>query len=50
MGKQVRRTVKRRTNPLGVSNGTSLVADQQLTIQPDQVLPVVEKVHTQNII
>lgn len=46
MGKQVRRTFKPRANPMGVrANGSSeIIADQQLTIQPDQVLPVVDKV------
>lgn len=50
MGKQVRKTFKPRTNPLaarGINAATGVmegVADQQLTLQPDQVLPVVDKV------
>ncbi|KAI8090914.1 armadillo-type protein [Gilbertella persicaria] len=46
MGKQVRKSVKRRTNPLGpqVTAGVQQgVIDQQITLQPDQVLPVVQK-------
>lgn len=48
MGKQVRRTFKPRANPMGVrANGSSeIIADQQLTIQPDQVLPVVDKLNS----
>lgn len=47
MGKQVRKSFKPRTNPIGVrANGnTEFIADQQITIQPDQVLPVVDKVY-----
>lgn len=48
MGKQVRKTFKPRANPMGLTvNGSSeIIANQQLTIQPDQVLPVVDKVQT----
>jgi hypothetical protein len=47
MGKQVRKTFKPRTNPLGAratAGAYEGVADQQVTFQPDQVLPVVDKV------
>lgn len=47
MGKQVRKTYKPRVNPIGNKpEGVIEGVDQQLTLQPDQVLPVIEKVCT----
>lgn len=47
MGKQIRKTLKPRVNPLGdrvAAGAQQAVTEQQMTLEPDQVLPVVEKV------
>jgi hypothetical protein len=47
MGKQSRKSFKPRMNPLGSSVTAGVqegINEQQMTLQPDQVLPVVEKV------
>lgn len=46
MGKQVRKTFKPRPNPIGNKEEPATLenGEQQLTLQPDQVLPVVQKV------
>jgi hypothetical protein len=47
MGKQTRKTLKPRVNPLGARLTAGVqqgITEQQMTLQPDQVLPVVEKV------
>ncbi|KAI8094205.1 armadillo-type protein [Thamnidium elegans] len=45
MGKQVRKTFKPRPNPIGNKEGPATLenVEQQVTLQPDQVLPVVQK-------
>ncbi|GAA5801878.1 hypothetical protein HPULCUR_007335 [Helicostylum pulchrum] len=45
MGKQVRKTFKPRPNPIGNKEEPATLenGEQQLTLQPDQVLPVVQK-------
>jgi hypothetical protein len=47
MGKQTRKTLKPRVNAFGARVTAGIqqgIAEQQMTLQPDQVLPVVEKV------
>lgn len=46
MGKQVRRTFKPRPNPLGQTREETTVPGniEQVTLAPDQVLPVIQKV------
>lgn len=46
MGKQVRKTYKPRANPIGNKAEAGVIegVDQQIVLQPDQVLPVVQKV------
>lgn len=48
MGKQVRRTYKPRPTPLGNKPEAGVIEglDQNIVLQPDQVLPVVQKVKT----
>lgn len=49
MGKQTRKSFKPRTNPLGsrITAGVQEgINEQQMTLQPDQVLPVVDKVRS----
>ncbi|KAI8975665.1 armadillo-type protein [Mycotypha africana] len=51
MGKEVRKSAKRRSNPLGnrVTSGVQRGLDeQQPTLQSDQVLPVVQKLSSQD--
>lgn len=49
MGKQTRKSFKPRTNPLGSRIAAGVqegINEQQMTLQPDQVLPVVDKVRS----